>query len=338
MATEIERRLIVNIDKLQVGKTFKNYKVMCEELGIKPLGGNSKKRQMSEINRYCLLRKSGYSLTVVEVFETPAPELSGRGSKPIYGDLLQLLFTDYFISLNTNNVTLTRNTMLKNMRMINSNYQYGSRNIPHVSSHTQIDPAIVDDFFNTTRDSFKYMIDSTLDALRSRALIMYNKVTMICKDDNVHRIAEPHEKENILYHENLALKELGYDEIGQVIASNNWDKFQRIVQSGLREHRIKFYYSSYDIIINKEHIEGDHNKMLEEVLDKFQREEKKDELNSIICERLEGNAIRRKNNTKLESSLYQTRNIFTYESDNKKLVTLLVDHKTKENLTRERKY
>ena len=322
----------MNVDRLYEGQIFKNYKVMCEELDLPSLAGNSKKRQLSELKRYCALNQSGHSLTVTEVFDEPAPELAGRGSKSIYGDLLQLLFTDYFIGLDRNNVTLTRNTLLNNMKMVNENYQYGAQNVPYVSSYTKIDPLIVHDFFNTTRGSFKYMIESTLDALRDRSLIMYDKVIVICRKNGEHSIADYNEREIILQYEKEALEKLGYDEVGQVIASKNWNRYKSLVQSGIEKHDISYYYSSYDIVINKVYIESDHNKMLDSVLDRMKRSEKKEELNKVICERLEKNANKRRDNTKLESTMYDARNIFSYDNDNKRLINLLVDFETEERL------
>lgn len=82
----------MNIEKLYVGKSFKNYKVMCAELEMKvKSGNNSKNHQLKTLGQYCKFEKQGHIITIVEVFEIPIPKYDGRGKapnriKPIYID------------------------------------------------------------------------------------------------------------------------------------------------------------------------------------------------------------------------------------------------------------
>lgn len=69
----------MNISKLEVGKEFKNYKVLCEELEIKAQSGSVKKAQFKEIARYCNYEKVGHKIIIKKVYATPLPKIDMRG-------------------------------------------------------------------------------------------------------------------------------------------------------------------------------------------------------------------------------------------------------------------
>lgn len=66
-------------ERLYKGQYFKNYRILCEELGMPIRAGNAKKAQMKELERYCRIQQVGHSLTVVEVYLTPLERVGRRG-------------------------------------------------------------------------------------------------------------------------------------------------------------------------------------------------------------------------------------------------------------------
>lgn len=73
----------MNIEKLYVGLTFKNYKVLCEELGIEIKNSSgTKNAQFKILAQYCKFEKSGQKIIITEIYETPIPKYDGRGKNP----------------------------------------------------------------------------------------------------------------------------------------------------------------------------------------------------------------------------------------------------------------
>ena len=49
----------MNVENLCEGLIIKNYKELCVLLGIKVTGGDSKKSQLKDLERYCKYHKEG---------------------------------------------------------------------------------------------------------------------------------------------------------------------------------------------------------------------------------------------------------------------------------------
>lgn len=56
---------------LSVGQEFKNYNDLCSTLHLVPKGGNGKKVQMQEIERFMSLERQGYKFIIKEIYPTP---------------------------------------------------------------------------------------------------------------------------------------------------------------------------------------------------------------------------------------------------------------------------
>ena len=62
---------------LEVGE-YKNYKAICEAMGWEITSGNSKKKQMKELERCCKYHKEGNKFVIEEIYETPLPIVDKR--------------------------------------------------------------------------------------------------------------------------------------------------------------------------------------------------------------------------------------------------------------------
>lgn len=318
----------MRVDKLYEGQIFKNYRDLCDTLEIDYKRGLSKTYQLEDIYRYCVLHKKGHSLTVTEVFEEPVPKIEKRGRKSLYGDLLQLIMLDYFLRIDKPVLILTRNKLMRDTNMVNERYQSNSYDIKSLSQELDIPVFVTNEFYNLTRSNFSYVIDSTLDALRNRSLIIYSKITMLAID-NEHRMASVPEKLVILEAEKSVLKSLGYQMLSQVVAANKWKLFTSRVLKLLKTSipDVDYYYTSYHITVNREHIENDYEIILKGILTNEERLEKETNLNNQICETMLNNAKNRK--SKSESEEFKKERDFmriseNYIRDNHKLISYLI--------------
>lgn len=276
---------------------------MCQQLDLDvKKSTNSKKAQFKELARYCKYSKIGQRIIIEEVFETVHDKVDLRG-KSIYRDIVQLLITD-LLAQRKGHISISKSKLMYVLGMVNLNYNECKQNIPKLATFTEINKNVIYDFYNTSSSSFSGIIDSSLDDLMDRRVIMYNKVIkvaeLIDKGDELYsysnRIADKYESEMIMKIEKETLDELGYIQISQVRMSKNWNKFKKITQNkAKRELGIEYYYTAYDIIVNDDYIEKERNKLASLLLEKVKREQSKEELNNLIYNNVIKNAEKRKN-------------------------------------------
>lgn len=295
--------LALKIEELQVGQSFKNYKELCTVLGweVKKSVG-TKKAQFKELERYCNYTKIGHRIVIDEVFEKVKTKIDGRGksegnrkSSTIYGDIIQLLILDLLAQCKNGNLSISRSKLLLTISMINENYSKCGEQIKKLSRYTQIEEAIIYDFYNTSRSSFKGVIENAIKTLADKRIILCDIVTKVkVAKENTHRLATQEEKEFILKTEKSVLKELGYDKISEVKFSKDWKKFRRKTKVIFHaESMIDYHYAAYEIIINRDYLEEETKNILDFLLEETEREDFKEELNYKVRKNLNARAENR---------------------------------------------
>ena len=73
---------VINTNKLTEGLVVKNYRELCEIMGWKPVGGDTKVKHLKELESICKYTKDGYKFIIKEVYETPLPIMDKRGGRP----------------------------------------------------------------------------------------------------------------------------------------------------------------------------------------------------------------------------------------------------------------
>lgn len=70
----------IDINKLYVGQVFKNYKIMCEELGQPYIVSSkgSRNSQIKEWKRYISWENQGYKIIITDIYDPPLPKIDGR--------------------------------------------------------------------------------------------------------------------------------------------------------------------------------------------------------------------------------------------------------------------
>ena len=70
----------MKIENLTEGMVLKNYKHLCEVLGIKyTKSADSKKAQLKEFERFVKYKKDGNKFIIEEIFKTPKEKIDNRG-------------------------------------------------------------------------------------------------------------------------------------------------------------------------------------------------------------------------------------------------------------------
>lgn len=320
----------MNIAKLEVGKTFKNYKELCVELGWEvKKSTDTKNAQFKELSRYCKYSKQGHKFYIEEVYDSPLPKVDNRGKDSVYGKLVQLLIADLLAQCE-GHVSISRSRLMTTIGMVNINYGECKELVKKLSKYTGIEEKIIYDFYNTSASSFKSVIETALNNLMDKRVIMYNKVIKISETGSyITRIANEFELELIMEIEKDTLEQLGYKEISAVRVSKDWRKFRSITKRQLHEQsNIAFYYTAYDITINSKYILEECHELATLLLEQMKRQESKDELNKLIYSQLLMNAQKRHEKSKEFTSsrkMKNTRSDESYVEYIKQLSDLLID-------------
>ncbi|KRG15597.1 hypothetical protein ACA30_05760 [Virgibacillus soli] len=318
----------MNVSNLEVDQVVKNYKGLCDLLGIKVKTGNAKKAQMKDVERYISYKKQGYKFVITEIYRTPKHVVVNKRNN-IYGEMLELAIMNYLIQSKRRTTTATKNYLLGEVEMINSNYKKYSRNQFAYARDNKIDIRIVNDFFNVTNGNFKKILERSLDSLVDKSIISY-KIVRIIKNNEEQRKATPIEDEMIMKYEREVLDQLGYEKKSQVRMSKDWKNFKDKVEDLLiKNEGIHYYFSSYEININNDHIEQQYKKLQEYIISESERIENRDSLTGVLSNSLVDNAKKRQDKTrmdkKFETDRDKARCTFTYVDDIKKIVNDLIN-------------
>lgn len=79
----------MKIEELYEGRVFKNYKDLCETLNIPVKTSNSKKSQIKELSRFCLINQKGHTITIERLYKNPLVLPENRGGKRVSTPLLK---------------------------------------------------------------------------------------------------------------------------------------------------------------------------------------------------------------------------------------------------------
>jgi len=297
---------------------------------------------------------------------------NSSGNKTEYIKTIELLILDLLVQeTNNGNIFLSRNKLLLSLAMINENFAYCKERIPKLSQYTDIQKQTVEEWYLSTGNMLKRNLEKALDNLRSQALVMWSSELTVCdlvpigineENQNLiinkqvikdeygeelveyklsntikynHREATRDEKKFILRTERETMESMGFTNKQEVIRNSMWSEFKNIIDDIiLDELKIGYYYNSYKVICNEDHIIKQRNKLLGQ-LSKEEREMHCQILNDDIVKRLHSNVEKKQNRAKKKDDEWEfeehsDRNITrriqdTYISDSDKLVDSLIN-------------
>lgn len=326
----------MNIENLTSGQTFKNYKELCLELEMEiQTGTNSKNAQFNELARYCKYNKIGHKIIIEKVFDKPMAKIENRGKSEgsrnnnnVYGDMIQLLILDLLAQCKNGKLSISRGKLMLVINMINENYSPCGEYVKKLSKYTEIEEAIIYDFYNTSNSNFKNAVETALNNLMDKRVIWFDIVTKVAESEtNKHRLATDEEKEIIMDYEKQILNELGYKQVSQVRCSSNWRLFKKEVKKLLKQDTdIKYYYRAYNIVVNEKYLNGERKELLDLLLKETIREEYKNELNTTVYTNLINNAIKRQEKAFHSRKMGKHRGKDEYIGNISQLVNLLINN------------
>ncbi|KGI37933.1 hypothetical protein DP149_10150 [Clostridium tetani] len=382
----------MNIKNLKTGMVLKNYKELCETLEEKVKSGKSKRLQLKDWERYFEWEKEGYKFIITEIYDKPKKKIDGRkvgntGKNPnSYGNAkaeyignIQKLVLD-LLAQDTNDLSygrvfLSKNQLLRALKMINDNYAFCKQRIHKLSKFIKIDKETVEEWYDSTSSMLERNLEVALKELEKQSLIFWSREITVAEAQSVaemenlgeiikttktdvygeeilnyeyyadntvilkHREATDKEKRFILRTEREVLKEMQCKNKAEVILKGVWSNFiEKVNNTILKELNIAFYYKSYKILFNGEHISEaiDDFEIFE--LDYYARIEEQQQLNKCVDDKIYTNAKRRHQKAKNENILgkihkdakINRRAAEDYIKNNKELNKNLIDAKARD--------
>lgn len=347
--------IFIKLENLKIGMILKNYKELCKVLEVEPLSGNSKKAQMKWFSLHFTLEQQGYSFIVKEIITNevqPKPTRGGANNNIEYKENMERLILDILAQNNNKGkIFLGKNKFFYALEMVNINYLDTYKRIDKWSKYLDIDEYTMQEWMDTTGGVLERSLESALTSLRNKALVIWSKEMTICKlkeidgtqiirqevvkdkfgEEQTRYIAEKRmkeeikeatdeEKKQVLKTEKEILNKLECVDKREVIQKGLWRDFKTKVESTLiHKYKIKYYFQSYKILSNPEHIQAEFRKRY--LLDSDSRNEEKIITNSSVLDRLENNALSRYANAikQLEDNdiiFYQNEKIENRANDN----------------------
>lgn len=339
---KMNNKITVNyIGMVEVGQEFKNYKALCEHLGEETKTSNSKKAQEKNWERYFSWKKvSRYGLQITEIHEVVKDKVDNRkgGNNTVnYIDKLERSILRMLSRRDDNeSVFLSKSKLLKSLNVVNDNYTDYKYKPAKLASITEISRDEISDFYQTS-DSLLYRnVESALNRLRSKALLVYEVVVTVghvetyditnsdgdikavkrvmtdkygdqtlditASESSVnyidYRRATKEEKDIILATEHATLQKYNYETPRDAFLAGKFSEFYDEISDYLfEEHNIYMYFNSYEITFNKDNVL--------EALEKLnntdnEKDESQELLNKEIMERMTLNAKNRSESSRIK--------------------------------------
>lgn len=368
----------MKIENLTVG-VVKNYKELCRLLCVEEKsGGNNRKLQMQEFSRYFDYEKQGQKIIIKEIYDMPKEKIEtrgGRNNNTPYIQYIEKLVLDLLMqSIYKGQVFLPKNRLFKELKMINGNYAFCKNRILKLSKFICVEEETIEEWYLSTDKTLKGNLERALNNLKDQSLILWSSEITVCKmhivgnENNTydvtkkvyldefdeeqpeykvnvnfafsHRQATEDEQKTIMYTEREVMKSLGFSSKQDIVRCGKWNDFKDTVNSILLDKlNIDYYYDSYKILFNGEHICEKYEELLYLLLSKDDREKHQQELNKAIVERLESNVVKKQNRASQESECWfgeisDTKIIRrtnpNYIEDNRTLINKLIDVKSED--------
>lgn len=323
----------MNISNLTNGQVVKSYKQLCEIIGEKNKGGDSKKAQLKEFERYVKYHKDGNKFVIDEIYEEPLKKVDNRGGKSAeyIKDIEINIMGELYRNGKKNDYVVGTTYLLRSTGMMNVNYSYCKKRQDKLATYLDIDNDIVYDYYTSVDSMLSSNLYRSLLNLENKALIELNITTIVCKNitqevsyehtievdkyeedieiinprvDYVKTFNEASQLENeiILKSKGNVLDEMGLKTISSVFSTGRINEYYNRLNEVIRNKipNFNFCFKAYKISYNFDRISDELESEGYKEWGKETKNKKENSINSDIRDKIIENAIKRKNRKEKE--------------------------------------
>ena len=252
----------MNINKLILDQTFKNYKELCSILEMPIKGGKGKQIQLNELSRYCVLIKQGQKITVADIFAESLEkiDLRSEGNRSKYVEHIQCQILHTLSKTKGYKYTITKNNLFESLGMVNKMYLDKAlvlKLLPKKDNRfTKFD---INHLYLRANDRLTKILFDSLNSLKRRYLFDYWELTIIVRINNEgkeqHTKATEDEKALLVSIKYNVLLDMKMNSITQIRFKFKLDEFYKRVNKILNDkYNIAYAYKQIEIIYTQEDV------------------------------------------------------------------------------------
>lgn len=256
----------MQIEKLKVGKVLKNYKELCEVLGIKVTTGTSKMAQFKDLERYCKYHKEGNKIIIDEIYSKELEKVDKRtlGNNNNQARCIRYLLLNLLSAykIEKNEVKgFSKGLLLRKLYMANENYITAKTSRKQYAQALEVDEMAINECFDYIENNSISAIRKAIATLRSQSILGYKYSFSWVDHKNIVHHCITLEENFIHLMEEEVMNEMNIRNKNKIWEFGRWDEFKKKVTIKLIENykeffpKINYYFYSFHFNYNNESIQ-----------------------------------------------------------------------------------
>jgi len=258
----------MKIENLTTGQVLKNYKELCEVLGIeqKKTGSNPHKAQFKELERYCKYHKEGHKIVIDELFSKELEKVDNRklGNNNDQAKCLRYLLCNLLSAykIEKNEVIgFSKGLLLRKLNLINENYASAKTQREQYAQALDVEKFALDECIEYIDNRSINAVKKAMQVLVSQKVIGYKYSYTWVDHTGVHHHCCTLEHNAIMEAEFEIMETMSIRSKGKIFEFGRWNEFKREVKLYLMNkygdffQKIDYYYSSFHFNYNMEQLQ-----------------------------------------------------------------------------------
>ena len=259
---------LMKIENLKNGQVLKNYKELCEVLGIEPTkkANNQRLAQFKELDRYCKYHKEGHKIIIDQIYSKELEKVDKRtlGNNNNQARCIRYLLLNLLSCYKIEQdevIGFSKGLLLRKLYMTNENYITAKTSRKQYAEALEVNEMAVNECFDYIENNSISAIRKAIATLRSQSILGYKySFSWVDHTGKVHHCTTI--EENIIHlMEEEAMEEMNIRNKNKIWEFGRWDEFKKKVTFKLIENykelfpKIDYYFYSFHFNYNNESIQ-----------------------------------------------------------------------------------
>ena len=243
-------------ENLKEGQTFKNYKELCEVLGIEPTTGNGKKAQFKELDKYCKYHKEGNKIIIDQIYSKELEKVDKRklGNNNDQARCIRYLICNLLSGYKIEEyevIGFSKALLLKKLFMTNDNYVTAKYSRELYAKALEVETMAVNECLDYIENSSISAIRRAIATLKSQSVLGYKYSYSWVDHKGVHNHCTVLEENAIHLMEQEVMAQMRISKKQKIWEYGRWDEFKSRVKNKLLEEypslfpKLDYYYYSF---------------------------------------------------------------------------------------------
>lgn len=256
----------MKIENLTTGQVLKNYKELCEILGIEPKTGKSKQLQFKDLERYCKYHKEGNKIVIDGILSKELEKVDNRklGNNNDQAKCLRYLLCNLLSSYNIEKnevIGFSKGLLLRKLNLINENYSTAKVQRQEYAEAMEVSKIALDECIEYIDNRSINAVKKSMQVLVNQKVIGYKYSYTWVDHTGVHHHCCTLEHNAIMEAEFEVMETMKIRCKSKIFEFGRWNEFKREVKLYLMDkygdlfQKIDYYYSSFHFNYNMEQLQ-----------------------------------------------------------------------------------